>query len=186
LHAKLHFAVSPGRTFTFSYLFAFVNMEFGLKYFGLLCGIIMFFAGTMNLFLNVLTGLIASGQLTILQVQYMQLGVYVRVTCDGDSWWSFLLVIRALCPLFVCVQFACVRACACVRVRACACVRACVRACVCVRACMHAVPAPFTRHERMNDEFMPAFACCALQVRGVVLLPHLPVHQERQQGALRG
>ena len=54
-----------------------MNIEFGLKYFGLLCGIIMFFAGLMNLLLNVLTGLIASGDLTIVQVQYMQLGVYV-------------------------------------------------------------------------------------------------------------
>jgi len=54
-----------------------VNIEFGLKYFGLLCGIIMFFAGLMNLLLNVITALIASGDLTIVQVQYIQLGVYI-------------------------------------------------------------------------------------------------------------
>ena len=66
-----------GRTFTFSYIFAFVNIEFGLKYFGLLCGIIMLFTGLMNLLLNVIDAFIASGDLTIDQVQYMQLGVYI-------------------------------------------------------------------------------------------------------------
>ncbi len=57
-------------------MFAYVNIEFGLKYFGLLCGIILFFTGLMNLLLNVITALIADGSVTITQVQLAQVCVY--------------------------------------------------------------------------------------------------------------
>ena len=79
------------RTTLFSTLFAYVADQFGFRYFGLLCGIVLAVAGALGMVQYGLTAVVESGAWTHQDINYLQLGtiaamLFFPAVVARDEW----------------------------------------------------------------------------------------------------